>query len=102
MKKKCEVKVVCDFTGPDEIHSEILQLLSEDSLPKLVKLFDEIYSTGELPEEWLKSTLITLPKKASASKCDMYRIIKLNEPFSKSVYENNTCQSQRRMREKSG
>ena len=63
--------------GPDEIHGEILQLLNAESLSKLTKLFNEIYASGEIPHEWLKSTFITLPKKASASKCDEYRMISL-------------------------
>jgi hypothetical protein len=63
--------------GPDELPSEVIKLLDEDSIQKLTKLFNEIYATGEIPNEWLLSTFITLPKKPTASKCDEYRMISL-------------------------
>lgn len=52
-------------TGPDKIPNEVLKMLNE------------IYSTGELPEEWLRLIFVIIPKKTSASKYDDYRLISL-------------------------
>lgn len=67
-------------TGPDQVHAETLKLLAEKDgrgLDMLTSLFNYIYETGNIPEDWLKSTFITLPKKAQASQCDEYRMISL-------------------------
>jgi len=49
--------------GPDEIPFELLKLLNDDGKDMLVDLFITIYALGNIPEEWLTSTFITLPKK---------------------------------------
>lgn len=63
--------------GPDELHIETLKLLREQNLSVLTKLLNEIYSSGNIPYDWLKSTFIPIPKKASANKCDQFRLISL-------------------------
>ena len=66
--------------GPDEVHAETLKLLIHEDgagLSLLTDLFNDIYRTGKIPSDWLKSTFVTLPKKANASKCDDYRMISL-------------------------
>ena len=66
--------------GPDEVHAETLKLLVHEDgagLRLLTELFNDIYRTGKIPSDWLKSTFVTLPKKANASKCDDYRMISL-------------------------
>ena len=63
--------------GPDQIHIEIIKLLEEENIDTLVRLFNKIYSTGVIPREWLTSEFIPIPKKASAKRCDEYRLISL-------------------------
>nr|ADF18552.1 endonuclease-reverse transcriptase [Bombyx mori] len=63
--------------GPDNIPIEILKLLEEDQLDVLTQFFNNIYETGNLPSDWLKSTFIKIPKKQNAKKCGEYRMISL-------------------------
>lgn len=63
--------------GPDQLHIEMIKLLEEEHIDRLVQLFNEIYSTGVIPQEWLRSEFIPIPKKASAKRCDEYRLISL-------------------------
>lgn len=50
-------------TGPDDIPIEIIKLMEREGKEKLVKLFNDIYNSGKIPEDWLKSTFVTIPKK---------------------------------------
>ena len=70
-------------TGPDEIPGEIIKLLDDGNIGRLTELFNKIYDTGEIPDEWLRSTFVVLPKKPIASKCDDYRMISLISHLSK-------------------
>jgi hypothetical protein len=63
--------------GPDEIPTEILKLIEKDSIHILVKLFNSIYTSGKIPQEWLLSTFVTIPKKINAKQCSDYRTISL-------------------------
>lgn len=69
--------------GPDEMFSETLKLLNEESLDVVVSLFNNIYSTGVIPNDWLRSTFIPLPKKQNAHLCKDYRLISLMSHFLK-------------------
>ena len=46
----------------DGITTEMLKQLEEFGIEKLTELYNEIYSTGHIPEELLISVYITLPK----------------------------------------
>lgn len=63
--------------GPDGIHAEFLKLLGTENIKRITSIFNEIYTSGRIPETWLKSEFITLPKKPSAKTCDDYRTISL-------------------------
>lgn len=67
-------------TGPDGIYSEILKIIAAQEasgLDLLTNLLNAIYTSGKIPNEWLKSTFVTLPKKLKSSQCDDYRMISL-------------------------
>ena len=49
------------MTGPDSISTKIIKVLEGNRIDLLI--FNNIYSTGNYPESWLKSTFIALPKK---------------------------------------
>jgi len=63
--------------GPDEVRSELLKLLEDERIDLLVDLFKTVYKTRNIPEQWLKSAFITLPKKKNANHCSDYRTIAL-------------------------
>lgn len=63
--------------GPDNFYSEFLKLMDEEQIKWLTTIFNNIYNSGKIPRNWLKSTFIALPKKSNARKCDDYRIISL-------------------------
>lgn len=63
--------------GPDELPSEILKLVEDESMDTLVDLFNLIYKKGIIPKEWLLSTFVTIPKKAHAKECTDHRTISL-------------------------
>lgn len=63
--------------GPDELPIEVLQLLKEDHITILRDMFNNIYRTGIIPDEWLVSTFVAIPKKTNARHCSEYRTISL-------------------------
>lgn len=63
--------------GDDEITIEYLKHMGDKATSLLTKLYNSIYETGIIPNEWLQSTFITLPKKPKARKCKDYRTISL-------------------------
>uniref|UniRef100_A0A8D8TK36 Craniofacial development protein 2 n=1 Tax=Cacopsylla melanoneura TaxID=428564 RepID=A0A8D8TK36_9HEMI len=63
--------------GPDELSGDVFQLIDDKHLNKLAHLFNLVYSSGTIPDDWLKSTFITLPKKQNAKKCEEHRTISL-------------------------
>ncbi|XP_022184225.1 uncharacterized protein LOC111043552 [Nilaparvata lugens] len=63
--------------GPNGIHAEFLKLLGTENIKRLTSIFNQIYTSGRIPESWLKSEFITLPKKPSAKTCDDYCTISL-------------------------
>lgn len=64
-------------TGPDEIFADFIKILSPKCIQKLTELFNNIYTTGQYPEDWLKSTFVTIPKKQHPKQCSDYRTISL-------------------------
>ncbi|KAI5718027.1 hypothetical protein M8J77_015079 [Diaphorina citri] len=63
--------------GPDSMHVEVLKILDTETLKILLKQFNDIYSSGHIPEEWLKSIFIPIPKSTYAKRCNQYRTISL-------------------------
>ena len=58
--------------GPDEIHAETLKQLDESNVTKIKNLFNHIYTSGNIPIDWLKSIFIPIPKKTHSRKCEDY------------------------------
>lgn len=63
--------------GEDGISAEHFKHLSENTIRKLTRLFNEIYESGQIPLDWLKTTYVALPKKNKARKCEDHRTISL-------------------------
>jgi len=71
---KQAIKLMKNGKAPDpEIPSEIFKIMEEDTIETLTALFNRIYDTGSIPERWLASTFITLPKKPNAKSCEEFR-----------------------------
>ena len=64
-------------TGPNNIAIEQIEALEEFGISKITILLNEIYDTGHIPKDMLKSVFIALPKKAGATQCEFHRTISL-------------------------
>lgn len=69
--------------GSDNIPSEFVKLLDNDSLILLTDMINSIYKTGIIPSDFLLSTFITLPKVNKAKNCSQFRTISLISHTSK-------------------
>ena len=49
--------------GPDDIPTEVIIALEDLGIIETTKLMNNIYDTGEIPEDMKKSVFIALPKK---------------------------------------
>ncbi|XP_042883267.1 uncharacterized protein LOC122260182 [Penaeus japonicus] len=63
--------------GPDKIVTEMIKALDEFGIDKMTEVINEIYDSGEIPEELSKSIFIALPKKPGAIECELHRTISL-------------------------
>ena len=63
--------------GEDGITTEMWKALGPFGLERLNPLFNEVYDTGNFPEDLTRSIFITLPKKPRATECGDYRTISL-------------------------
>jgi len=64
--------------GPDNIPAEAYKWMDETSLQQLATLFNRIISTGQIPQEWSKATVVEIYKgKGSHTDPEMYRPISL-------------------------
>ena len=48
--------------GPDDIHYQFLKNLPPDSLQLLLNIFNDIWSSGKVPDSWKEATVIPVPK----------------------------------------
>jgi uncharacterized protein YuzB (UPF0349 family) len=63
--------------GVDNISTELIQNAGTKIQNELFKLVNDIYITGEIPEDLKKNIIVTLSKKATAEKCNEYRTLSL-------------------------
>lgn len=81
LKSELRHAIAIDKNGkavrPEKIPMELIKLINKDKLETILRLFNEIYSTGETPEKWLISTFVTIPKKQCPKKCADYRLLSL-------------------------
>ena len=69
--------------GPDSINIELLEAVEEFGVDQITKIFNNIYETGQIPEDLSKSIFIALPKKAGAIECELHRTISLMSHLTK-------------------
>lgn len=64
--------------SPDELPTELYKTLTNSTcITRLTELFNTIYDIGHIPNDWLQSTFVVIPKKPNAKKCNEYRTISL-------------------------
>ena len=63
--------------GDDGITTEMLKQTEDFGIAKITELYNDIYSTGHIPEELMLSVYTTLPKKPRATDCSDFRTISL-------------------------
>ena len=86
---ECEVKwalgsiTTNKASGSDEIPAELFQILKDDAVKVLHSLYQQIWKTQQLPQDWKMSVFIPIPKKGDAKECSNYRTIVLISHASK-------------------
>ncbi|PGH37471.1 MAG: hypothetical protein CRN43_21000, partial [Candidatus Nephrothrix sp. EaCA] len=63
--------------GIDSIPAEVLKSLGEKAVNELIELCQDIYRTGNWPEDFLQTIMIPIKKKTNAMLCEEYRTISL-------------------------
>lgn len=63
--------------GPDDIAIEMVEAMGDEGLEIYHKIFNYIYDSGKLPDDFLRSVFITLPKKPGAVDCKDFRTISI-------------------------
>ncbi|XP_047474145.1 uncharacterized protein LOC125028709 [Penaeus chinensis] len=63
--------------GTDNIPAEMLKTLKGTALNVIVILCQQMYLEGKWPEDFCKSVMVPLEKKAAAKKCEDHRTITL-------------------------
>ena len=63
--------------GPDEIVAEQMKCLDEFGLDKITEILNDVYDSGEMPNELTKSIFIALPKKPGTIERELHRTINL-------------------------
>jgi hypothetical protein len=64
--------------GPDEISIEVWRSLEDIAIVWLTKLFNIIFRSNKMPDEWRRSILVPIFKnKGDVQSCTNYRGIKL-------------------------
>ena len=71
-------------TGSDDIVTEMITPLKEYGVSKVTDI-NEIYHTGEIPEDLCRSIFIALPQKPGAVECELYRTISLISHITKLI-----------------
>ena len=69
--------------GIDGIPAEMWKVLGKEATRYITDMCQEVYRTGEWPNEFTKTVMIPIPKKANASECSDFRTISLIPHISK-------------------
>uniref|UniRef100_A0A8D9E3Z3 Craniofacial development protein 2 n=1 Tax=Cacopsylla melanoneura TaxID=428564 RepID=A0A8D9E3Z3_9HEMI len=69
--------------GKDRIPSELVKALDEDMKDLMFLIIQDIYDSGNIPDDFKESEIVILPKKAKSRKCEDYRTLSLLSHTSK-------------------
>ncbi len=76
-------------TGPDGISAQMLKATAGSIAPSVTKLLNLSLSTGCVPDEWKRSSVVPIPKKSPATTPNSYRPISLLRWRSSNFAHNN-------------
>ena len=88
---ECEVKWALESittskaSGGDGIPVELFHILKDDAVKVLHSICQQIWKTQQWPQDWKRSVLIPIPKKANAKECSNYCTIGLTSHTSKVI-----------------
>ncbi|MES9994020.1 MAG: reverse transcriptase domain-containing protein, partial [Candidatus Thiodiazotropha sp.] len=72
--------------GPDDIHYQIIKHLPPDALETLLNIMNDIWDTGNFPEDWHKAVIIPIPKPGKdKTEATNYRPIALTSCICKTM-----------------
>ena len=72
--------------GPDGIHYQFLKYLPDSSLSVLLKTFNDIWESGNVPKSWKEATIILIPKPGKDNtNQNNYRLIALTSCICKTL-----------------
>ena len=74
-------------SGGIGIPAELFQILKDDAAKVLHSIFQQIWKTQQLPEDWKNSVFIPIPKKGSAKHCSNYCTITVISHDNKVIYK---------------
>ena len=69
--------------GPDNITLEELVALGDFGVEIITKLLNDIYNSGHIPDDLMRSIFIALPKKPGTTECEEHRTISLISQITK-------------------
>ena len=58
---------------PDDIMAEMIQATEEFSAKEITDIANDMYDSGNIPAELVKSIFVALPKKPGAIECELHR-----------------------------
>ena len=64
-------------SGGDGIPVELFQILKDDAVIVLHSICQQIGKTQQWPQDWRRSSVVTIPKKGNAKECSNYHTITL-------------------------
>ena len=70
-------------SGGVGIPVELFQILEDDAVKVLHSICQQIWKTQQWPQDWKRSVVIPIPKKANAKECSNYHTIALISHTSK-------------------
>jgi hypothetical protein len=79
----------CKVIGPDGIPTKVWRSFRDVAIIWLTKLFNLIFWSNKIPDEWRQSILVPIFKnKGDVQNCNNYQGIKLiNEPYNEAMEE---------------
>jgi hypothetical protein len=76
--------------GPDEIPIEVWRSLGDVAIVWLTKLFNPIFRSNKMPDEWRRSILVPIFKnKGDVQSCTSYRGGQIKEPYNEAMGEDH-------------
>ena len=70
-------------SGDGGIPVELFQILKDDAVKMLHSIYQQIWKTQQLPQDWKRAVFIPMPKKGNAKEGSNYRTIALISHASK-------------------